>query len=77
MGAMRTALLAAGIVISTLLVPALAIALIAWFGVSLARHHSWPWQFWASGVAAILLLQLLASGMTRLAKRTKQDDLRP
>jgi len=73
---MRTALVAAGIVISTLLVPVLAITLIAWFVVSLVLHHPWPWQFWVGGVALILLLQILAIGMTRLAERTKQGGAR-
>ena len=71
---MRQAAVAAGILISTLLVPALAIALVVWFIVSLVRNSLAPWQFWVGGVVVIVLLQILASLMTHLAERTSRSD---
>jgi hypothetical protein len=66
---MRKPLLAAGIICSTIVVPVLAIVLCVWFVSSLLQGRLWPWWFWAAGIAVILLLHILATGLIRLAEK--------
>jgi len=65
---MKNAMLAVGVLMSTLVVPVLAIVLIVWFVTSLVRHTPLPWEFWAGAAVGLVLLQVLASGITRWAE---------
>jgi MFS family permease len=67
--AVRKALVAIGLLFTTIVVPVLAIVLAVWFITCVVRGRLWPWWFWAGGIVVIILLQLLAKVVTRYAVR--------
>ncbi len=64
---MRKVLAAVGLLVTTIVVPVLAIVLAVWFVTCLVRGRVWPWWFWAAGIVLILLLQMLGKVVTRYA----------
>jgi hypothetical protein len=70
--ALRNVLVAIGLICSTIVVPVLSIVLAVWFITCLVRQRVWPWWFWAAGIAFLILLQVLAKAITRLAENEKE-----
>ncbi len=66
---MREALVAAGIICTTVVVPVLAVVLIVWFVLTLVRGTLWPWRFWAAGVGVTLFLHVLGRSLIHLADK--------
>jgi hypothetical protein len=63
----RKVLAAIGLLLTTIIVPVLAIVLAVWFIACIVRGSMWPWWFWVASVVFIILLQVLAKLVTRYA----------
>lgn len=71
LGSVRKLLTAIGLLFSTVIVPVLAIVLAVWFITGMVRNELWPWWFWASCIAFIIFLQVVARLLTRRAVQDK------